>query len=115
MTNFLQMKKFKPVKSGTGLCKYGIVVLLVNLIHIGTVAGQDAQWRGPNRDGIFTGTSLLKEWPADGPEIIFSTEGIGRGFSSTVATKDRIYATGTSCRKYGKKKHRVARYEDRVN
>jgi len=95
MTNFLQMKKFKPVKSGTGLCKYGIVVLLVNLIHIGTVAGQDAQWRGPNRDGIFTGTSLLKEWPADGPEIIFSTEGIGRGFSSTVATKDRIYATGT--------------------
>lgn len=55
---------------------------------------QDAQWRGPHRDGIFSGEGLLKEWPAEGPEILFSTAGIGKGYSSAVATEDMIYATG---------------------
>lgn len=73
----------------------GFIGLMLTLLHVGMVWGQDAQWRGPNRDGIFPDTMLLKEWPADGPEILFSTEGIGRGYSSTVATKDMIYATGT--------------------
>lgn len=74
--------------------KVALIVLIITLLDIVTVCGQDTQWRGPNRDGIFPDTSLLKEWPADGPEILFTTEGIGKGFSSTVATKDRIYATG---------------------
>lgn len=26
-----------------------------------------AQWRGPDRSGVFTETGLLREWPADGP------------------------------------------------
>jgi outer membrane protein assembly factor BamB len=89
------MKNLTIAKSGIGLWKFRIIVSLFCLIHIGLVAGQDAQWRGPNRDGIFTDTGLLKEWPVDGPEIKFSTDGIGKGFSSTVATKERIYTTGT--------------------
>jgi len=60
-----------------------------------TIQGQDAQWLGPNRNGIFQDALLLREWPAEGPQILFATPGIGKGFSSAVATKDRIYATGT--------------------
>ena len=56
---------------------------------------QDAQWSGPYRNGVFRDTALLREWPADGPGVIFATPGIGRGFSSAVATSDRIYVTGT--------------------
>lgn len=56
--------------------------------------GQFAQWRGPNRDGIFPDTSLLKVWPEAGPDVLFVTKGIGLGNSSTIATKSRIYATG---------------------
>jgi len=55
---------------------------------------QDVQWRGPNRDGIYTDTMLLKEWPEEGPEVLFLSKGIGRGFSSAVATDKRIYVTG---------------------
>jgi outer membrane protein assembly factor BamB len=55
---------------------------------------QDVQWRGPNRDGIYPDTLLLKEWPADGPEILFVSKGIGRGYSSAVATSERIFVTG---------------------
>ncbi len=56
--------------------------------------GQDAQWLGPNRNGVYKDAQLLREWPAEGPAILFSTPGIGNGFSSAVATPDRIYATG---------------------
>ncbi|MFC2117420.1 PQQ-binding-like beta-propeller repeat protein [Bacteroidota bacterium] len=73
----------------------GFIVLMMIITHIVKVEAQIAQWRGSDRNGIFPDTLLLKEWPAEGPEILFSTEGIGKGFSSTVATKDKIYATGT--------------------
>ncbi len=56
---------------------------------------QEAQWRGPNRDGTYPDTMLLREWPEEGPEVDFVAEGIGRGFSSAVATEEKIYVTGT--------------------
>jgi outer membrane protein assembly factor BamB len=52
------------------------------------------QWRGPNRDGIFEGKNLLKEWPEKGPELIWAIEGIGKGFSSQVISNGIIYTTG---------------------
>jgi len=80
----------KPTKEFfKGVC---IVILLISVNIV--VNAQDAQWRGPNRDGVFPDTLLLEEWPAGGPAILFVTEGLGRGLSSTVATKDMIYVTG---------------------
>jgi len=38
---------------------------------------------------------LLKEWPDEGPEIVFVSGGIGRGYSSAVASGELIYVTGT--------------------
>jgi len=58
------------------------------------LVAQDVQWRGPNRDGIYPDTMLLKEWPEEGPEVLFATKGIGRGFSSAVATSEMVYVTG---------------------
>jgi len=76
--------------------KYSIWPLLVIiLLSIGLeLRAQEVQWRGPNRDGIYPDTQLLKEWPEDGPEVQFVTKGIGRGFSSAVATSEIIYVTG---------------------
>jgi len=66
------------------------------LIAVGSRGfGQDVQWRGPNRDGIYPDNMLLKEWPEEGPEVLFVNRGIGRGFSSAVATGEMIYVTGT--------------------
>ena len=55
---------------------------------------QNAQWRGLHRDGIYQETALLKIWPENGPDILFTTEGLGKGFSSPVATSERIYING---------------------
>ncbi len=40
--------------------------------------GDWPQWRGPNRDGISMETGLLKEWPADGPPLLWKIKGLGR-------------------------------------
>lgn len=63
------------------------------LLVIITVA-QPVQWRGLNRDGKFTDTGLLKKWPDAGPALVLKVEGIGKGYSSVVATDQFIFATG---------------------
>jgi len=59
-----------------------------------SVFAQDAQWRGPDRNGVFPGSGLLKQWPADGPEKLFSVSGLGKSYSSAVATPNSIFVTG---------------------
>ncbi len=53
-----------------------------------------AQWRGPDRSGVYNETSLLKEWPAEGPALLWSAEGIGKGYSSAVSDGNAVYVTG---------------------
>jgi len=74
--------------------KRSLIAAFVFLSLAQSLSAQDVQWRGPNRDGIYPDTGLLKEWPGDGPEILFVAEDLGRGFSSAVATGDRIFVTG---------------------
>lgn len=70
-------------------------VFLVVLFSLSVMASaQDAQWRGPMRDGIFPGGNFLKSWPEEGPEILFIAEDLGRSYSSAVASEDVIYVTG---------------------
>ena len=64
------------------------------LIFVFTSNAQLVQWRGPNRDGQFTDTGLLKSWPENGPELILEVEKIGKGWSSPVLVGDMIYTTG---------------------
>jgi len=58
------------------------------------VFAQPIQWRGQQRDGKFTDTGLLKKWPVAGPELLLKVEGIGKGYSSVVATDKFIFVTG---------------------
>jgi len=53
-------------------------VLLVHvlvLIIFSTYA-QVYQFRGPNRDGKFPESNLLKAWPEGGPQLLLEFEGI---------------------------------------
>lgn len=65
-----------------------------------TVATAQAQlfspygFRGPNRDGHFPETRLLKQWPQDGPQKLWENLEIGKGYSSATVVGDRIYITG---------------------
>jgi outer membrane protein assembly factor BamB len=52
------------------------------------------QWRGPKRDGISEEKGLLKEWPKDGPKLVWQVKDIGAGFSTPAIVGDRIYVMG---------------------
>ena len=56
--------------------------------------GNWPQWRGPNRDGKSTETGLLKQWPTDGPPLIWKAAGAGSGYSSLAISDGRLYTMG---------------------
>jgi len=59
------------------------------------VENQNWQWRGENRDGMYLNeTGLLKEWPADGPELLWSFDKLGEGHTSVAISNEKIYITG---------------------
>jgi outer membrane protein assembly factor BamB len=49
------------------------------------------QWRGPQRNGISQETGLLKQWPAEGPKLLWQINDIGDGFSTPSVVGRRIY------------------------
>jgi outer membrane protein assembly factor BamB len=71
-----------------------LTLTLTLLLLVLIVFAQSVQWRGLNRDGKFTDTGLLKKWPDSGPELLLKVEGIGKGYSSVVATDQHIFASG---------------------
>ncbi len=52
------------------------------------------QWRGPNRDGISKETGLLKQWPAEGPPLVWKASGAGGGYSSFSFANGRLFTMG---------------------
>ena len=49
------------------------------------------QFRGPNRDGRSSETGLLKEWPKDGPKLLWQVSDLGRGYATPSVAGGRIY------------------------
>ncbi|HIJ70010.1 MAG TPA: PQQ-binding-like beta-propeller repeat protein [Planctomycetes bacterium] len=61
---------------------------------LGGNPGNWAQWRGPYRDGKSTETGLLKSWLEGGPELLWSVDNLGEGFSTVSVANGLIYITG---------------------
>ena len=61
------------------------------------------QWRGPNRDGHSADTGLLKEWPTEGPKLLWTFEKTGVGYSAPSIVGDRLFILGSDDDKEGKK------------
>lgn len=70
------------------------ILTLTVAISMESHAQNQHGWRGPNRDGIYPETGLLKEWPAEGPVQLWETEDAGKGYSSPVIVNGHLYITG---------------------
>src|SRR6266496_1064312 len=57
-----------------------------------SVATDWPQWRGPNRDGVWNETGLLKSFPAEGLKVRWRVP-VGPGWSSPVVVRGRVYLT----------------------
>jgi outer membrane protein assembly factor BamB len=73
-----------------------IIVLFLSILLAGGICyGDDwPQFRGPTRDGKSAETGLLKKWPEEGPELLWSVGGLGIGFSSVAVAGGFVYTTG---------------------
>ena len=58
------------------------------------IAQTPTKWRGPNGNGVYNETGLLKKWPANGPEILWHFDKLGVGHSSPVIDNNLIYLSG---------------------
>jgi outer membrane protein assembly factor BamB len=71
---------------------------ILTILFMGIAFFANAQiynnWRGPDRDGKYLETGLLKQWPSEGPTMLWAFEGLGRGFTSAIPANDKIYITG---------------------
>ncbi len=67
---------------------------LVLTLGIAAGATEWSQFRGPNRDDISQETGLLKQWPQEGPKLVWKATGIGGGYSTVSVAGDRIYTAG---------------------
>lgn len=63
-------------------------------------SGDWPQWRGPNRDGICTETGLLKEWPKEGPKLLWDAkkvnggQSVGAGMASMAIVQGKLFTLG---------------------
>ncbi|MCM3869483.1 MAG: PQQ-like beta-propeller repeat protein [Pyrinomonadaceae bacterium] len=83
--------KTTSIKTLLGLA----VIALFLSTEIAAQVGADwPQWRGPNRDGISKETGLLKQWPEQGPPLVWKATGAGGGYSSFAISKGRLFTLG---------------------
>jgi outer membrane protein assembly factor BamB len=79
------------------IIKISLAVALGILFYSTAIYGQAGdwpQWRGPNRDGISKETGLLKQWPTDGPPLVWKAKGAGRGYSTLSVSGGRLFTMG---------------------
>ncbi len=65
--------------------------------HACLIASSEPGWpqfRGPRRDGVCDETGLLNSWPATGPNLLWRTVGLGRGYSAPIMARGRMYLAG---------------------
>jgi len=52
------------------------------------------QFHGPARDNLSLETGLLRQWPAQGPRLVWTSQGMGQGFACAVIAEGSVYTSG---------------------
>ena len=83
--------KWSVCWSGLAVCWFAAQVAFA---PVPASAGDWPQWRGPNRDGIGQESGLLREWPKDGPKVLWQIDSVGVGYSSMSLKDGRLFTQG---------------------
>jgi outer membrane protein assembly factor BamB len=70
------------------------VIFIIVCLSLQSFSQNVTQWRGPNRDGKYNQTGLLKQWPERGPQLIWFTGELGEGYAAPVVTSDKLFVNG---------------------
>jgi outer membrane protein assembly factor BamB len=75
----------------TALSLYLVCTSFPSSAGIGNSSSDWPQWRGPQRNGVSQEKGLLKQWPAEGPKLLWQANDIGDGYSTPSVVGMRIY------------------------
>ena len=64
---------------------------LVLMAAYSSLAEDWPQWQGPNRDGKSADTGLLKQWPENGPPLVWRNDKLGGGYSAPSIASGRVF------------------------
>ena len=71
-----------------------LIIIFFIFIGFQLSAQEITQWQGPNRDGIYNDKGLLKQWPAEGPKLLWHFDELGDGHASAAVTSSTVYTAG---------------------
>lgn len=74
-----------------------LIILAFNIFCSTFILAEECSWpqfHGSKRDNLSNDTGLLKQWPNEGPELLWKTTGIGHGFSTVSIANGMIYTAG---------------------
>ena len=78
-----------------------LMFLVTIVLAVRVLGGDCPRFRGPDCDGKFRETGLLKKWPDSGPRLAWSVTGLGKGYSSATVVDGTVYVTGMDDQKQG--------------
>lgn len=73
------------------LCLVSLILTTAGPAAVGYSLSDWPQWRGPERNGTSAERGLLKEWPKEGPKLLWQVNDIGDGYSTPSVVGNRIY------------------------
>lgn len=77
------------------LCLTALFFATLACIRLQTSWAEDwPAFRGPTGDGICRESGLLKQWPKDGPKLLWKSTGLGEGYSSVSVVGNTLYTLG---------------------
>ncbi|MGE5395427.1 MAG: PQQ-binding-like beta-propeller repeat protein [Candidatus Saccharibacteria bacterium] len=74
--------------------RFTLFLILFACISLVSKSQEATKWRGDNSAGIYKVDKLITPWPADGPQMLWSSGGLGQGFSSPAFANNKIYING---------------------
>lgn len=78
-----------------------IISLSIFMIFTPLISGkinQEKEWAhfyGPNGNNISNETGLLTKWPEQGPVLLWTTSGLGKGYSSAAISNQMVFTAGS--------------------
>src|ERR1035437_8271965 len=71
-----------------------LIVTSLIVIQYSVEAGDWPQFRGLDRDGKSTERGLLSRWPDGGPRLLWSVQGVGKGFTHVAVAGGPVLLIG---------------------
>lgn len=68
-----------------------VSVVLCSLVAASAWSQDWPQWLGPGRNGHSTAKGLLREWPQEGPKLLWQVKDLGQGYATPSVAGGRIY------------------------